>query len=361
MILGSGGAGEAPLEGDATAEAADPAGGARPGEPLRAASAHAVTLGSEGASEASLEADATGEAADPAGDARPGEPRRAPVRRIAAWRHPGLVLLVYAHRAAFGALAAAPLAVHVATLAGGHPRGDGLLFDPGGVWLLEAGRLALPALPALGAQAAGIVVLAAALGLVPLAVLLVGLSAGERLGARATAAQAASRLGTLALLLVTAWAAEGIVAVLILLAGAPAIARLGLDPPGEDRAHVLLVGLALVVVAIFGVVHDLARVACVRRRAGWYSAASMAISVWRRAPLRSTWAWAWRGALGLAALAAALVLHGRLVETAPARVGLSALVHQSAVLFAVAMRASWLAAAMRLVDAHAPEAEGGVR
>ncbi|MCC6555359.1 MAG: hypothetical protein IT372_20555, partial [Polyangiaceae bacterium] len=120
--------------------------------------------------------------------------------RPAAWRRPGAVALYFAYRAVAALLIAAPVTALVGEAVGAYPAGDAVLFEPGALMLLEIARLARIAAPALAAQIGAGALIAAALGLIPLAALLVALGRPGPLGAALVGARVARSLGPLVML-----------------------------------------------------------------------------------------------------------------------------------------------------------------
>lgn len=278
--------------------------------------------------------------------------------RPAAWRRPGMVALVYAHRAVAAVLIAGPVALVAGGVTGDYPRGDAELFDAGGRMLVEAVRLAREALVPLAAQGSAIAALATLAGLFPLAMLIVALGQPGRVTARLVAGRAAASLGTLALLWGTTLLAQAIVAVLVVVVGEKTIAHFSLGVREGDLARVAVYGLALTGVAAVGVAHDLARVAAVQDRQGMYAASSRAFDVLLRAGWRAGWAYAWRGGLALGCVAGGAWLAWRVGSHGAGALVASAVVHQASIAAAVFLRASWLATALGLVMREAPVASG---
>ncbi|MCC6554644.1 MAG: hypothetical protein IT372_16820, partial [Polyangiaceae bacterium] len=88
---------------------------------------------------------------------------------------------------------------------------------------------------------------------------------------------------------------------------------------------------------------------------GFYAAAVRALGVARAPPAGAVWACAWRASLGLAAIAGAGWAAGALGVSTGGRVALAFVVHHAGLAAAAFLRASWLAAAIRLLDRTAPE------
>ncbi|WP_437727278.1 hypothetical protein [Sorangium sp. So ce861] len=285
-------------------------------------------------------------------------PRARPAaRRPAAHERLGAVALYFGYRALASLVVAAPLSVLAAQVVGDHPRGDAILFDPGGLMLSELVRLGAPAAGALAAQLGAGALLAAALGLVPLAVLLAALSQAGPLSAQAVVGRAARALGPLALLWGVALAAQVTAAALVLLPGTSLCAALFSVPRSRDLAAAAVAAVALAHVAAIGLLHDLARAALVAEQRGFYTAVARGLDALRAAPLAAAWACASRGALAAVAMAGgAWGVHLAGAGTGP-RVAAAFAAQLAALAAAAYLRASWLAAALRLVDRAAPAQE----
>ncbi|WP_437602208.1 hypothetical protein WMF28_11305 [Sorangium sp. So ce590] len=285
-----------------------------------------------------------------------GDPPRArpAARRAAAHERPGAIALYFGYRVLASLVVAAPLSVFAAQVVGDHPRGDAILFDPGGLMLGELGRLGALAAASLAAQLGVGTLLAAALGLIPLAVLLAALSQAGPLSAQALGGRAARAIGPLALLWGVALAAQVTAAALVLLPGMKLCAALLALPRSRDLAAAAVAAVALVHVVAIGLLHDLARAALVAEQRGFYTAVARGVDALCAAPLAAAWACASRGALAAVALAGgAWGIHLAGVGTGP-RVAAAFAAQLAALAAAAYLRASWLAAAFRLVDRSAP-------
>jgi hypothetical protein len=278
-----------------------------------------------------------------------GDPPRA--ADPAARRRPGMAALLYAYRAVAALLIATPAALLAGEIVSGYPRGDAELFDPGGVMLVEAARLARRALMPLALQGGLGAIVAALVGLIPFAALVTALGHEGKLSARFLSARAVAPLGTLALLWGSALLAQVGVVGLVAMVSERLLEQAGMDLIREDLARVGVVIVGLAVVLGIGVVHDLARVIAVLDGRGFYMSAARALRVMERAYARALWAYAWRGALAIAALSAAAWVSHRVGLSGSRSFALVALVSQAAVFLAVFLRASWLAAAIRITDA----------
>jgi hypothetical protein len=74
------------------------------------------------------------------------------------------------------------------------------------------------------------------------------------------------------------------------------------------------------------------------------------MNVVRRGAVAVVWSWAWRGGVGAALLVVGSVVAERFGGQGGGALVALAVVHQSIVVARVALRASWLAKALRAVD-----------
>jgi hypothetical protein len=271
----------------------------------------------------------------------------------AAHRRPGLVAFAYAYRALAGVLMALPAAAAIGGATASWPRGQRVLFDRGGVMLLESIRLARRALAPVELGAGAVAVVALIFGIFPLAALLVGLGREGRLPAAFLAGRAWSHAGTLALLFGVAALAQAIAGAILALLGEKLVGTFAFGALGHDVADAAVSAVVLAVILIVGVLRDLACVAAVRGEHRFYMAAVGGLRCARRAGGRALGAWAWRASLGLAGLGLAAWLAPSLAGASAGAVAVGALLHQAAIVGVTFARASWLAAAMRLYDASA--------
>jgi hypothetical protein len=271
-----------------------------------------------------------------------------------ARRRPGLVALLFAHRALAGLLIALPVSVAVGAPAANYPRGGAELFDPGGLMLIESTRLIRRAVMPLLFSGGAVALLAAATGLFPLGMLIAGLGREGRLSAGFVAGRAWKHAGTMALLWGAGMLAQALLAAIGSLAGGKLIGALKLVAPGEDIAFVVLFAVVLGIMIAVGVLRDLAWVAAVHGEHRFYVACVRALRCARMAGVRALGAYAWRGALGLGAVVLAARLAPPLAGASTAMLAVGVLVHQAGIAGAVFARASWLAAAIGLLDKTAP-------
>ena len=281
------------------------------------------------------------------------DPPRAP--RPAAFRRPGLVLAYAVYLFAAGFAVAAPWSALLHRTVLGYPRGDAELFDRGGVMLLEAIRLAARGAPAAMTSSGLVVLLAGAFGLLPFAMLIAGLGREGRVRAPFLAAHAVRPLGTLTLIWGLSFAAQALLGALLALLGIKLASGLHLAGRSEVIAHVILGVVTLLVLLPIGVARDLAMVSAVNDETRFYTSSARALRVLRRGLARPLGAYLTRSLLALAALLAAFWIPAALrAPASPPAVAIPFLVHQLAIIGAVFLRASWLAAGIRLLDARAP-------
>jgi len=277
--------------------------------------------------------------------------------RPAAHKRPGVISLIFAYRLIAALLLAWPFAVIVGRAVGAYPTGDAVLFEPGSMMLIEVVRRTREAMPpAFGSALLASLVLAF-LGLLPLAALISALGTKGRVRARDLGAWALRPFGTFALLLGVASVVQAILAAIIFGIGGSIARRSSFDAREGDRVRIIVAIVALLVVLLIGVFHDLARVASARGELGVRGSIRVAFTTLRRSPGSIFVAWGSRAALGAIALAASIVIGSRVGLERGGQVALGFLVHQGAIFAALFLRASWLAFAVSHVDlALAPRA-----
>jgi hypothetical protein len=270
-----------------------------------------------------------------------------------ARRRPFAIALVFLFEAFVAAALAYPTSAWVRAAYGAHPEGDAPLWRPGALALFDLLARA-QVFSALGAHALLVTVVGALVGLLPLAILVTSMAyatperRAPRLGR--VVARAAPRLPALVGLLVVTALTQTIV---LGLGAAAAGALAGATSLGEARAQQLagvVLLLFLLLLAMIGVVHDLARTAAIRFEVGPVTALRLALNAWRRGVATTLFSWGWRAAVAWAPVAMGAFVAHRL----GGRTGLALLfllvLHQLIVLSRIALRASWLAKALRLVD-----------
>jgi hypothetical protein len=248
----------------------------------------------------------------------------------------GVLAGCWAFRALVSVLAAAPLAIAGARIVGAHPRGDAVLFDEGGMWLLETGRLLGPQMPAVAGGAGAVLLLAAFAWLVPFGALVASVEPGaaERSGAELLR-RGAGAFGPLALLLGAFWLVEVVV-----------LALGGLAARSFDAtwARVAVAAGTLGAAWVVAVLHDLARIACVHRQRGVLLAAADAVLAIAARP-RLLWAASWRSLLAVAAMIAATWAA---LSAARGSAAATVLLPELGVGAVLLLRADWLRSAARL-------------
>ncbi len=280
-----------------------------------------------------------------------------------ARRRPFAVMALYAFQLVLSLIIAWPIARGLAAAFGGHPRGDAVLFDDGG-WALLTLRSAYDrGSPSVWALLTIVTLFGAVVSLVPLAGVLTSIS-------HATPELAAPRPKHLAPYIVVTFRpllymlAMGTALELALIAVAAWVfgaVREGLQARyGDARADQLAViscGIVLLFACAAAVVHDLARAAVVRFRSSTFSAIRVALVTFKRGPLRVFWSWAWRAIASLALVGVVALFvprFGARPNMAFGSIAAIGLIHQLVVIARVSLRASWLARALRAVDAARP-------
>jgi hypothetical protein len=271
-----------------------------------------------------------------------------------ARRRGGTIAIVYAVHTCTALAIAWPQSGLLSDQSAAMPGGDRVLFVPGGLYLLEAFRLSYRSMLSTARGDLFLVVLAAYLGLLPLGALVTALCRSGKVGARDLLAGAGACFGRYSILLVLAFVSMGFTGALALLSvGAAGLSPLSLP---ETRAGVLTLvavyaALALLI-SLLGVVHDLARASVVRHDADVWSSLAVATATLRRRPLLVLAGWSLRTAAGLFLVGISIAFASAVsIVTAPGFFAV-ALVDQLVAAALVALRASWLALALRLVDAQ---------
>jgi hypothetical protein len=260
-------------------------------------------------------------------------------------------------------------AASVAGEAFGHdPRGDGRLWDPGGLPLLVFLSRDAHAVRGLLNLATIVLVGAAVAGLLPAAALMIAMS--DAAGARRRRpisrvwARALRAFPTLAILLVVMTLAESSAAGGAWL-GVKLVDLWAHDAVGEARAEALEIAVCLTVLvplaAVLGMVHDLARAAVVRYRVGAARALFLGVRAFRMTPWSLSWAWAWRAGLAWGVLLPASALADAAGSRSGGALLLLACVHESTIGARAAIRASWLARALGWVNEPLDQARRGPR
>ena len=240
-------------------------------------------------------------------------------------------------------VAALPLSLAVGSVVGSRPRGEGVLWDAGGVLLAETARLVAPRLGGVGLTTAGVWVAVLFASLLPLAALLAAM-AGVR---RSLLGRAGEAFGRFSLLLGLTILGQVLVIALGTTVGYLLALALGLAGTAQALCRGAGLGLGLCAAWLLGVIQDLTRVAVIARRTSLVGALGVSLRVLRLGPLRTLAACAWRHALAVGSLAAAAILGLANREVNGSVVAGTLGLHLAAVLAALYARASWLSWALR--------------
>jgi hypothetical protein len=279
-----------------------------------------------------------------------------PGSSIRARSRPWAVIGVWAWESAVSVLGSVPAVALVRAAYGRHPEGDAPLWDPGALPLLGLLSREANGVRAATTSAAFVLLLASVAGLVPMAALMVSMSRatrdGRAIGGPRTLEGALRAFRPLALLLAMLSLAQGaVVAVALLLGeGTQSWASRSL---GEALAQQTAIGIGavlLVPAVALGLVHDLARAAVIRFGVGTMSALTAGTRALWRAPIAVSWSWGWRALASVVPIVAVSLLADRIGGRGGVALVVLAAIHQSVILSRVALRASWLAKAMRTVE-----------
>lgn len=281
---------------------------------------------------------------------------------IRARRAPVAILLLFVCELAWALVVATPVHAWARRVWGAHPDGDAVLFRPDGrelaVWLAGGDH----ALPVVVRTTMLLLVVGAIAAQVPLGALVASLVRRVRTS-QALAVGVRAWL-PLSGVLVIAAAVQGMVLVVGAF-GASAIGRALRERLGDARAfgvQLLVLALFVAVATVVGVVADLARVSVARHvaerdpdaepesgatvlRIGLRAALVTARAAYGRALL----GWTWRAAASIALLSLGASAGGVAGARGGVMLAVVFVVHQLVVLARTALRASWLANALRLV------------
>lgn len=285
---------------------------------------------------------------------------------IRARRRPRAVAYVWLWELACGLLVATPVHAWAQRVWGAHPDGDAVLFRPGGHALLAWLGGDDAALAVVTQTTLLTLLVCVVLGQIVTGALVAALATGTGRAGRAPRGLFALRAGLdafwpLAGLGVVAAIVEGFLLGVGLFTSSTLDGALA-DSLGDARAFTARLAVLAVFVALAlltGVVADLARVAIARDvalspgprrvRARMRDGVVAAIHTARATLGRAALAWGWRAAAALALV----YVGGRAGELVGGRGGAALLalfaVHQLVVLVRAALRASWLANALRLL------------
>jgi hypothetical protein len=300
------------------------------------------------------------------------------IRSMHARKRPLALGFVFLAELGWALLVATPVHAWARNVWTGRPDGDAVLFADGArelmVWLGQSGDTALPVT---ARTTMVLLAVGAVLMQLPLGALVASLAFGRivqtdddgTVQIRSLRLRSALQVGVSAFLPLAALLVLGAVASLIvLLLGGLAASGLESslnDALGDARSftvRAVLFGVFAVLAAVIGVVVDLARAAVVRD-AGISASSGAASPAWNvvlrgvrialktsRAGLgRAVLAWTARAVVGIALVAIGFVAADVLGGRGGLSLTLLFVVHQAVVLGRVALRASWMARALRLV------------
>ncbi len=272
----------------------------------------------------------------------------------AAWRRPGVVFVMYAYRLVVSLLVATPFAVMFGGAIGGYPRGDAVLFDEGGLLFVEAIRRSRLAIPPIMLSALVLLAVASIASIMPLAALIGALATKGRITARDVGSFALRPVGTFALLFGAFAFVQAIVFAILSAVGGAISRRPSFDAPSADRVKFGFTLVALLLVLLVGVFHDLARVGAIRDGLRFRAALRRGWHTLKKSHVHVVGAWGVRAILGAIVIYAALSVVSRLGVDSSAKVALGFLVYQASIILALFLRASWFASAIRHVDDARP-------
>jgi hypothetical protein len=279
-----------------------------------------------------------------------------PNHAMRARRRPMAVAALWAWEALVAFCIGWPVASTVAAFYGDNPDGDAPLWAAGSSPLMGLGMRAVAVGPSLAVHGVIGLLFALTLGVLSTGAVLTSVAYTKRdLRAptlREALASAMVAFGPSALLFVTSVFLQ-----VALVAGGLALGKWADDSLyfklGEARAQQIgwaVVLLFAAIACLVGVVQETARAAVVRFRAGAGKAMRLALAALRRAPAGLVWSWAWRALAGLVPLAFGSLVAERLGGRGGLALWALVAIHQAVAMSRVALRASWLAGAMRAID-----------
>jgi hypothetical protein len=273
-----------------------------------------------------------------------------------ARRHPRAVLAMWAWESALALLASWPAASLVRAVYGSDPRGDTPLWTPGGHALLDFMLHEQHGLRAASTGATLVLVAGAVAGLVPMAALMTSMAYGTRErrvpGFVRCVTEGLRHFRPMMVLLVVTAVLQALVVGLGAAAGSivESWAHVSMGEARAEQLQVLVLAVFLLGASVIGVAHDLARAAVVRFGVSGARAVLLGTRTLRLAAAPLWWSWAWRALASVAPIVGVAAVAGRLEGRGGAALLFLLVLHQSVVLARVALRASWLAKALRAVD-----------
>ncbi len=277
----------------------------------------------------------------------------APIARVRARHHPVLVAMLWLVELAAAALVIWPVGAIVRSAFGAHPRGDAVLFDDGGMALLDFLARALPAAAASLSAHVLVTIPLAFLAMVVAfgsAIVTLGAEVEGTLRARGRRAvdQSFSSLRALtvqSLLVLVAQILVLVFAGLIFAGTAGAFAgRFGVAT--ADRIGFVVALPFALAAPVLGVVRDVAATQVLLADARLFRAIATGFRLVAARPMLLL-EYALRSMAGLAVIGLGAMIANRLGGRPGAALIFLALMHQVAAGLRVALRVSWLAAAIR--------------
>jgi hypothetical protein len=273
-----------------------------------------------------------------------------------ARRRPWAIAGVWAWETAFALVVSWPAAALVRGAYGSHPRGDAALWSPGGLDLADLAVHELHAIGALAWTAIGCAAVAAIAGLWPMAALMTSIAHATRErrapGLARVAPTAVRSFRPMLFVLVLTTIVQAALAVGAAIGTASLQSwltpKVG-EAPGQAIGAVVLV-LGLLFVWGVGVAQDLARASVVRFKISGLRAFAFGWRAFWRNKRTAYWSWAWRALASWVPVAIAAFVAGCLGGCGGRSLIALAALHQLVVYARVALRASWLARALRMVD-----------
>lgn len=239
---------------------------------------------------------------------------------------------------------------------GSSPLEDAGLFEPGGILLVEALRLARTALGSSLLTAFIMLSVLGLLSLLPLSGLMVALSLPERLPRAAWFAEALRRLPRFVLLSGLTLLGQAAVLIGFILVHTPLRRLLGnyLNDRQADLGSFAWFTLTALALSALSIWQDLARAASVQSEANALTAIRHGFDTLRAHLLRALGAWllATSAAAAIVAVAAFAVERLHLERPDGVRLFLVFVIHQIAAFTVVVCRAGWLAQSLHLVLAQ---------
>ncbi len=281
-----------------------------------------------------------------------------PRERIAARGSLLAIVLLWAFGLVVAMLAAWPVYGVARAAYGNHPEGDQVLFRPGALELADLVIGREGTLTALAPAVAAFLVLGALLAHLPHGAVLahMAFSRGERpLGIKAAYRRGREAFFPLLSVTLLSLVVKGILITCGALAasGLASLLASKLDDRSRDLVELGALSPFLGLVVVVGVVADVGQATIARRQVGALRGLRLGLRAFRARKAYALGSWASR-ALGAVLLytAAALIV----TRLGVAAFGASLVAHQAAALGRAALRASWLARALRLVDMQEPPA-----